>query len=142
MMNDKPQVWQELVNPFTTYERQALVEADLSLKPRRQQVTKSQMRELIKTITDAFCALDRQWRCVYINDQWEGYYGRCSEELLGNVLWDECPTLRGTSFETECRRAMSEQTPVHYHWRPNAGALFPCLKERRLSGFDCGATID
>jgi hypothetical protein len=44
MMNDKPQVWQELVNPFTTYERQALVEADLSLKPRRQQVTKSQMR--------------------------------------------------------------------------------------------------
>ena len=58
-MNDKPQVWQELVNPFTTYERQALVEADLSLKPRRQQVTKSQMRQLIKTITDAFCALAR-----------------------------------------------------------------------------------
>jgi hypothetical protein len=58
-MSNKRQLWEELVNPFTTYERQALVDADLNLKPRGQQVTKSQMRELIKTITDAFCALAR-----------------------------------------------------------------------------------
>jgi hypothetical protein len=58
-MSNKRQLWEELVNPFTTYERQALVDADLNLKPRGQQVTRSQMRELIKTITDAFCALAR-----------------------------------------------------------------------------------
>ncbi len=65
--------WQEFVNPFTTYERQALVEADLGMKPPRPGAQQWQVRELMETTTDAFCTLDREWRCLYLNDQFECY---------------------------------------------------------------------
>ncbi|HEX8235400.1 MAG TPA: ATP-binding protein [Abditibacteriaceae bacterium] len=112
-MSNKRQVWQELVNPLSAYERQTLMDAGLGIKQPRQKV-KQQVRQLMETITDAFCALNHEWRFLYLNDQCECYYGRCRGELLGKVLWDECPALCGSTFEAECRRAMSEHAAVHF----------------------------
>lgn len=113
-MGDKHQIWQEMENPFFACEQQDLVETELGSKMRRQSETNRKVNELMHGVTDAFCTLDSEWRFKYLNGQCECYYGRSSEELLGKILWDECPDMRGSDFEMQCRHAMCERTAVHF----------------------------
>ncbi len=67
---------------------------------------------LLESITDAFFALDANWRFTYINDQSEKLMARTREELLGRSFWDEFPATLGTSFETAYRQAVRDQVRV------------------------------
>ncbi len=61
---------------------------------------------ILESITDAFLALDADWRFTYLNDQSERVMGREREGLLGRSLWDEFPAVVGSRFEREFRRAV------------------------------------
>ncbi len=69
---------------------------------------------ILASISDAFFALDAEWRFTYINDQSERIMARRREDLLGHVFWDEFPAATGSQFERAYRRAVSEQTSVTF----------------------------
>jgi hypothetical protein len=77
-----------------------------------------QARTILESITDAFFAVDRDWRFTYVNRQAEHVLGRAPGDLLGEVLWDEYPGLRGSEFEAAYRRTADERAPrsltAHY----------------------------
>jgi PAS domain S-box-containing protein len=74
----------------------------------------------LESITDAFFTLDRTWRLTYLNGQTERVLQRRREDLLGKVVWDEFPDMRGTLLDTESHRAMKENCTVEYeeHFAP------------------------
>jgi PAS domain S-box-containing protein len=76
----------------------------------------ARMENMLESLTDGFCAVDHDWRIMYIN-------GRALEmlapalgsrsELVGRDLWDAFPDLRGGHLETEYRDAMrSRETAI------------------------------
>ncbi|MFN7948819.1 MAG: PAS domain S-box protein [Blastocatellia bacterium] len=81
----------------------ALIEAQQALRK-----SERENREILESITDAFLALDADWRFTYTNRQMEEMLGRAPGELLGRVIWDEYPGLVGSKFEQAYRRAATE----------------------------------
>ena len=63
---------------------------------------------ILESITDAFFALDREWRFTYMNPQAESTLGVTREDLLGRSLWEVYPGLVGGEFEREYRRVAEE----------------------------------
>ena len=56
-------------------------------------------RDILESITDAFFAVDREWRFTYVNSQADRLLDRTPGDLLGKVIWDEYPGLVGSEFE-------------------------------------------
>jgi PAS domain S-box-containing protein len=69
-------------------------------------------RTILESITDAFFAVDRDWRFTYLNRQAERVLGRPPGGLVGKVIWDEYPGLPGSPFELAYRRAAEERVPT------------------------------
>ncbi len=65
-------------------------------------------------VTDAFFALDTDFRFTYLNDRAEMLLERSREELLGRVMWDEFPATVETQFPNSFHRAMDEQICVSF----------------------------
>ncbi len=93
--------------------------AMLDITPRKQ--AEAQLEEaharisaILESITDAFYALDREWRYTYVNRQAEQYYGRDKASLLGNSIWDVFPALLTSESYQQYHRAMRDNVPVHF----------------------------
>jgi diguanylate cyclase (GGDEF)-like protein/PAS domain S-box-containing protein len=69
---------------------------------------------LLDQISDAFYALDREWRFTYVNRQCEVWLRRTRAELLGRVVWEAFPEAVGAIFETEYRRAITDGVTVTF----------------------------
>src|SRR5205823_6188774 len=65
--------------------------------------SESRIISTLESITDAFCAIDHQWRYTYINRACEVYLGKPRGELLGRVMWEAFPALLGTDIEQVLR---------------------------------------
>jgi PAS domain S-box-containing protein len=115
-----------LPKPYTERELRALIGSMLRSAQRRADAASREAREqavqqavieratLLESITDAFYALDRQWRFTYVNRRALDYYGKERAELLGKRLWDVFPTTRGSVFEEQYLRASREQCSVSF----------------------------
>jgi PAS domain S-box-containing protein len=86
-------------------EQQARAEAEAA---------RNQSVNILESITEAFFALDRNWRYTYLNRQAELLLQRKREELLGQVMWDKFPEAVGSIFDLEYHRAVSEQVSVEF----------------------------
>jgi PAS domain S-box-containing protein len=71
-------------------------------------------RTILESITDAFCALDRDWRFRYVNRQAEVLMGRSRDDLIGKSLWEVYPDTLGTDVEGNYRRAMDENVTITF----------------------------
>ncbi|WP_265111533.1 PAS domain-containing sensor histidine kinase [Halosolutus halophilus] len=69
---------------------------------------------IVDRVTDAFFALDTDFRFTYLNDRAEALLERSREELLGRVMWDEFPETVETQFPDGFHRAMDEQVSVSF----------------------------
>ncbi len=87
--------------------REAAESARGQAESAREEVT-----SILERITDAFFALDREWRFTYLNGRAEQIFGRARNELVGIRLWDAFPDSYGAPPCREYRRAMREQVPV------------------------------
>ncbi|MGH9630526.1 MAG: PAS domain S-box protein, partial [Bryobacteraceae bacterium] len=90
-------------------ERAARIEAEASER---------KIALILESISEAFIALDRDWRYTYVNRKAAELSGYPSEDLLGKVAWDFFPQAAGSRLFTELQRALDEQVPVqieHYY---------------------------
>lgn len=72
----------------------------------------------LENISDAYLAVDRDWRLVYANRSFLERYGRGQlENVLGVSLWEVYPELAGTELEERYRRAMAERAPDTFEMR-------------------------
>jgi PAS domain S-box-containing protein len=90
--------------------------------------------EVLERISDAFYAVDRDWRFTYVNRRAEELWGRSQEELLGKSIWQEFPQAVGSEYYQQINRAMEEgvttefetAAPVSGTWI--AGRVYPSLE--------------
>lgn len=84
---------------------------------------------ILDSITDAFFALDREWRFTYLNrkagEVVQALLQRAPEEAMGLSFWDVVPQFRGTRFEEEYRRAVETGEAAHFEeFAPAFGVWF------------------
>src|SRR3954466_9724723 len=71
-------------------------------------------------ISDAFSALDFQWRYTFVNDRVAELAGVPKEKLLGRVIWEIFPGAVGGEFYHRCQRVMETRQPAHgdFYYEP------------------------
>ena len=81
--------------------------------------TKADIFSVLGTITDAFFALDREWRFVYVNARTQDLFYSGKEDLPGERIWED-PT-----FYPHYRTAMVERRFVRFEaCYPPSGAWY------------------
>jgi PAS domain S-box-containing protein len=76
--------------------------------------TNQEMRAIWESMTDAFFAVDSQWRITYINSAGEQLIQRSREQLIGQDLWDKFPEAVDSDFFRQYHRAVHERIPVDF----------------------------
>jgi len=74
----------------------------------REKAVLERAADTLESISDAFYAVDGQWRFTYVNGKAEELWGRSREELLGKIIWDEFPEAVGSESYRQIKRAMEE----------------------------------
>lgn len=73
---------------------------------KRRAVAETHNREqLLNSISDAFVALDDQWRYIVVNPRAAEILGQPKEELLGRGMWEVFPDMVGTELWRESHEA-------------------------------------
>lgn len=87
---------------------------------RREREARQEIDTLLESISEAFFAVDSEWRITYLNHEAERILRRPREALLMKNIWAEYPDLRGTVVERESRRAMTERVTVEqeFYYEP------------------------
>ena len=67
---------------------------------------------VLERITDAYVALDTDWRYTYVNATAAAMFGRTPESLVGRHIWTEFPEGLDQPFHRAYEQAMSEQRPI------------------------------
>jgi len=85
--------------------------AELALTEAKQQVT-----NIIESITDAFIAIDAQWRYTYVNSAAERLLGRSRNDLLGRSIWELflAESESNSMLYQEFHRVVNEQVSVKF----------------------------
>ncbi|MBD1835632.1 PAS domain S-box protein [Cyanobacteria bacterium FACHB-472] len=68
----------------------------------------------LERVTDAFMALDLDFRITYANVAAQRVWRTPLEALLGKMMWEAFPATIGNQFEIQYRRALSEQVAVEF----------------------------
>jgi PAS domain S-box-containing protein len=99
------------------------IHRDISERKRAEQALRAAQRRsetILESITDAFVALDRDWRYTYVNDRalrrLEAWRGRAltRKDILGRSVWQLFPDAVGTELEHRLRGAMGARDPVEF----------------------------
>jgi two-component system, cell cycle sensor histidine kinase and response regulator CckA len=80
--------------------------------------------EILEKTTDAFFALDQNWRFTYLNPEAEALLGRKRDELTGKELWQEFPQLKDSPFEQNYRQVIAEQVSAEFEVSDIAGKVW------------------
>ncbi|BAZ49496.1 response regulator receiver modulated diguanylate cyclase/phosphodiesterase with PAS/PAC sensor(s) [Nostoc sp. NIES-4103] len=127
-----------LTKPFSNRELLARVEVNLKMAQIRKQAalreqalrlvaetaqqeakaTFEKLNQILESMTDAFVALDQDWRIIYQNAAAELINnGKPRSQVLGKTHWEEWPASVGSALEHNYRQAMSLQVAVHFEHR-------------------------
>ncbi|MDB5105178.1 MAG: domain S-box protein [Fibrobacteres bacterium] len=83
--------------------------AALALRCRRAE---EERRQVFERISDAFVALDGDWKYTYVNPKAGAFFGREPSSLIGKHIWTEFPEGVGQKFHLAYEKAMKEQIPI------------------------------
>ena len=103
--------------------------------------------EILESMDEAFYAIDRDWRFIYVNPGAEDFWGRPREDLLRRSMLETFPAFAGSELHAAHVRAMASGersrieaistvtgSPVELHFRPATWGLavfFRDITERR-----------
>lgn len=103
--------------------------ASLDIHDRKQaeaalQESEEQSRNILESVTDAFFALDENWRFTYVNGAAETLLARTLGNLIGQNIWEAYPGLDASEFEQLYWRVMRDRVagsvtafyPDHDRW--------------------------
>ena len=102
---------------------QALARAEMYEAERRARAdaegARAQATALVESVRDAFVGYDADFRFTFVNHRAAELFklAGAGGDLVGRVLWDAFPALRGTEAERQMRRAMADRVPVSYDIR-------------------------
>lgn len=68
--------------------------------------------EILESISDAFYAVDGDWRFTYVNRKAEEWWCRAATDLVGKHYWTEFPQAVGSEAYEAHQRAMRDRTSV------------------------------
>ncbi|MEP0817341.1 MULTISPECIES: PAS domain S-box protein [Trichocoleus] len=89
------------------------------------EVARERMTNILESITDAFFAVDHEWRFTYINPHAERLLQKAQHQLLGQRLWDEFPEAVDSTFQQQYQLAMTRGVSVEFEGLcPALGAWF------------------
>ncbi|AXE65622.1 hypothetical protein BBF93_16335 [Hyphomonas sp. CACIAM 19H1] len=63
--------------------------------------------KILQSISDAFFALDQDWRFTYINPQAEKLLQRSNADIIGKSIWEEFPEAVGSAFQDNYEHAVT-----------------------------------
>ncbi|MGE5658219.1 MAG: adenylate/guanylate cyclase domain-containing protein [Actinomycetota bacterium] len=89
----------------------------------KMRASDEQVVNLLEGMTDAFFALDRQWKFTYVNYKAAQLLQKSTEDLLGNNIWDFFPDSVNSTFSQELKTAVSRQVGVNFE------EFYPFLKK-------------
>ena len=99
------------------------IHRDITERKRAEEALEEASRRIeniLESITEAFVALDREWRYTYINERALDGIQRARgeeltrEELLGKNFWEVFPETVGFVFYQKYHEAMREQRTIHF----------------------------
>ncbi|MFL5539693.1 MAG: PAS domain-containing protein, partial [Longimicrobiaceae bacterium] len=70
----------------------------------------ARLAAVLEATSDAFYALDREWRFTYVNGPAERLWEMSRGQVLGRTLWEVFPNAADSLAAPALRRAMSERT--------------------------------
>lgn len=73
----------------------------------------ARLGDILESITDAFYAVDAQWRLTYVNRRTEASWHRTREALVGQSLWTLFPDDPANEGVAALREAMATRLPGH-----------------------------
>jgi len=107
--------WVELAIAAPEADAEAVEGFVVSVRDVAERIDAQREREdVLDRMTDAFVAVDADWRFTYVNDHAEALLGIDETTATGTALWDLLPELAGTSFDDRFHEAMVEQEPVSF----------------------------
>jgi PAS domain S-box-containing protein len=74
----------------------------------------TRISNILESITDAFFAVDKEWRFTYVNQQGAQLLQKPATELMGQNLWEVFPEAVGTAFYKNYCGAMATGVPAHF----------------------------
>jgi PAS domain S-box-containing protein len=88
-----------------------------TLRARRSQFEARDLIEerdtVLASISEAFSALDRDWRYTHVNDRVAEMAGWPREKMIGRVIWEIFPEAVGTEFHEKALRVMRTGEPSY-----------------------------
>jgi len=78
------------------------------------QESNQKIRSILESTSDAFTALDREWRVIYANQNALRNARLSAEAMVGRNFWELFPHLLGTEFDTAIHMVMYTQIPVEF----------------------------
>ncbi|WP_290811482.1 PAS domain S-box protein [Halovivax sp.] len=87
---------------------------DVTQLKARERRLESELDEVLGRVSDAFYALDEEWRYTHVNDRAAEFMGRSRAEILGENAWDLFPEAVGSNLYDRFHEAMETQEPVSF----------------------------
>ena len=76
----------------------------------------NQLQVTLNSISDRFVALDHEWRYTFLNQRALEFLQRSLSDVLGQVIWEVFPTLRGTALEEGLWQVMHSREPRRFEY--------------------------
>ena len=112
--------------------------AELIRRRRQAEETCETLTRVLEATSDAFVALDADWRYTYVNEHAGRMFGREPASLIGKHIWTEFPEGVGQPFQRAYERAVSEGKPQQIEaYYPPYGRWF----ENRIFPYAGGLAI-
>lgn len=90
------------------------MEDDLRRSADETRAAHSHIFRILESISDAFYAVDSDFRFTYVNRKAEEWWGRSREDLVGRHYWSEFPEAVGSEPYHRHLQVMAEREPVHF----------------------------
>ncbi|WP_254762750.1 PAS domain S-box protein [Natrinema marinum] len=104
-------------------EREGVSERDAAFVARVAEILESAIEqngargdpeEVYGRITDAFVALDEEWRFTYLNERAQELINPDGRRLVGARIWEEFPATLGRKFKPKCEQAIADGETVSF----------------------------
>jgi PAS domain S-box-containing protein len=81
---------------------------------RRVEAQTAEIVDIFERVSDAFVAVDKNWRVTYINERAAQITNRSPKEVMGKNLWKEFPEAFSSVFPAMAKKAMTIQQDQHW----------------------------